>query len=279
MKNKWSNKSVKKNNAKKKELKLNKDLEKELKKEAKRERRKANAKKWYAFSGVLAVLACLLAAALFIQSKYTVTTAYVEGNLHYTNEEIMDIVMGGRLGSNSLYLSLKYKNKSIKGVPFVESMDVAILSPDTIRISVYEKALAGYVEYLGKFLYFDKDGIIVESSEVRTEGIPQVTGLDFNHVVLYERLPVDNEEVFMKILDTTQLLTKYGITADKIYFDKSYEMTLYFDQVKVRIGSSEGIDEKIMQLRHILPDLEGKKGTIRMENYTESKKTITFELE
>lgn len=266
--------------SRKTDLKLSRALEKELKKEAKKERRRGSAGKWYILSGILAAAACLGAVLWYIHKTYTVTTVYVEGNLHYTNEEIMDIVMGdSSFGASSLYLSLKYKNKSIRGVPFVESMDVTILSPDTIRISVYEKALAGYVEYLGKFLYFDKDGIVVESSEVRTEGIPQVTGLDFHYVVLYERLPVDNEEVFMKILDTTQLLKKYGITADKIYFDKSYDMTLYFDKVKVRIGGSDGIDEKIMKLRYILPDLEGKKGTIRMENYTEGSKTITFEIE
>ncbi len=215
----------------------------------------------------------------YIVTAYEVTTVYVDGNIHYTNEEIMDMVMGGRYGNNSLYLSMKYKDKGIEGIPFVEKMDVHILTPNTIRISVYEKALAGYVEYLGRYMYFDRDGTVVESSESRTSGIPQVTGLKFDYVVLNELLPVENDEIFKRILDITQLLNKYEIMADKIFFDSSYDLTLFFGDVRVTLGSNSGIDQKIIRLKNILPELEGKKGTLQMDNYTEDKKNITFHQE
>ena len=245
----------------------------------KKYRRHGSASRWIVLSLVLLVIACLLGLYLYIESHYTVTTVYVEGNVHYTNEEIMDMVMGGHFGNNSLFLSLKYRGKEIEGVPFVQTMDVEILSPDTIRINVYEKALAGYVEYLGKYMYFDKDGIIVESSDAKTTGIPQVTGLQFGYVLLHEKLPVENEAVFNKILNITQLLTKYGVPADKIYFDEDYDMTLYFEKVRVKVGNDEKINEKIMKLQSILPSLAGKSGTLEMENYTEESKNITFALD
>lgn len=81
----------------------------------------------------------------YIINNYRVTTVHVDGSIHYTNEEIMEMVMGGRFGDNSLFLSLKYRDKGIEGVPFIETMDVEIEAKDTIRITVYEKALAGYV--------------------------------------------------------------------------------------------------------------------------------------
>ena len=31
------------------------------------------------------------------------------------------------------------------------------------------------IEYLGRYMYFDKDGIIVETSDKKTAGIPQIT--------------------------------------------------------------------------------------------------------
>ena len=196
----------------------------------------------------------------YVITNYKVTTVYVDGNIHYTNEEIMNMVMTGRFGDNSLYLAAKYKDKGVEGVPFVEKMDINILSPNTIRINVYEKALAGYVEYLGQYMYFDKDGIIVESSGVRTASIPQVTGLNFDYVVMYEPLPVENNEIFKQILSITQLLTKYSLAADKIFFDSVLDLTLYFKGVRVTLGSSENLDEKIMKLQQILPRLEGEKG-------------------
>lgn len=228
---------------------------------------------------VIIILAALGYVGMTILEHYEVTTVYVEGNVHYTNEEIIEKVMQGRFGHNSLYLSLKYKNKGIENVPFVERMDVKILSPDTIKITVYEKALAGYIEYLDRYMYFDKDGIIVETSEQRTAGIPLITGLHFGYVVMYEKLPVDNPEIFADILDLTQLLNKYDIYADRISFDKSMHKTLYFGEARVSLGSNENIGEKIIGLKAVYPDLIGKKGLLRMDNYSETVKNITFEID
>ena len=120
---------------------------------------------------------------------YAVKNVQVDGNKHYSAEEIKSMIMTGYFGDNSLYLSMKYKNKDIEGIPFVETMDVVVQSNDTIRINVYEKALAGYVQYLGRYMYFDNEGVVVEASKVATKGIPQVVGLDIDHVVLHEKLP------------------------------------------------------------------------------------------
>ena len=160
--------------------------------------------------GAMAVtfLAALAAGYGYIIANYTVTTVYVDGNIHYTNEEVIGMVMEGKYGNNSLLLSLKYKDKSVEGIPFVEKMDVSVEDPHTIRIEVYEKALAGYVEYLERYMYFDKDGIVVESSKERTAGIPQVIGLSFDHVLLHEPLPVEDKGIFRSILSITQLVNK-----------------------------------------------------------------------
>ena len=185
---------------------------------------------------VLAVLtAVVLGAGAYMKTTYTVNTVYVEGNVHYTEDEIKEIVMSGALGSNSLYLSLKYKNRGIENVPFVDVMDVKILAPDTIKIIVYEKVLTGYVKYMDTYLYFDKDGYIVESSGVRTVGVPQITGLKFDHAVVGQQLPVEDRDIFNNILNVTKLLRKYELSSEKIYFSSSGDITVYFGQVKVAL--------------------------------------------
>lgn len=225
----------------------------------------------------LVLLFLLVGGGLYIINNYKVTTVYVDGSIHYTNEEIMDMVMEGRLGDNSLYLSLKYRDKGVENIPFIEMMDVSIEARDTIRITVYEKALAGYVRYLGRYVYFDKDGIVVETSEEETAGIPQVTGLSFDHVILHEPLPVDNPDLFNEILNITQQLAKYSLTADRIYFDSTYQVTLSFGDAKVALGDNVDIDEKIMLLQSLLPNLMGKSGTLDMREYSEDTKTYSFE--
>ena len=226
---------------------------------------------------LLSLLGFLIAAYIYIINNYTVTTVHVEGNIHYTNEEIMEMVMGGAYGDNSLLLSLKYRDKGIENIPFIEMMDVTVEARDTIRITVYEKALAGYVAYLGRYVYFDKDGIVVETSTEKTEGIPQVTGLKFDHVILHERLPVEKPEVFAEILNITQQLDKYSMSADKTYFDANYQITLLFGEARVALGNDIYIEEKIMKLQYILPDLLGKSGVLDMREYSEDTKSYSFE--
>jgi len=224
----------------------------------------------------LTLIALALGGIYYFLDHYKVLNVYVDGNVHYTKEEIMDLVMDGPLGDNSVYLSMRYKNKSITDIPFIAAMDVNVVSADTIRIVVYEKSLAGYIEYLGRYIYFDKDGRVVESSTIKTLGIPQLLGIDFEHVVVGELLPVKDSDVFSRVLSITQTLDKYGLHAARIYFNKSYEMTLHFDDVKVLFGTHDDIDEKIILLQNILPKLEGQKGTLNIENYSPGTKTYTF---
>ena len=233
------------------------------KRKTKKLNRFSNHKSLFVIGAMVALfLLGILGAYIYVIKNYEVTTVYVEGNVHYTNEEIIDMVLEGRYGNNSLLLSWKYKDKSIEDVPFVAKMDVA---------------LAGYVEYLERYMYFDKDGIVVETSLQKTPGIPLVTGLSFDHVVLYEPLPVEDEAIFTSILNITQLVNKHELRIDRIYFGIDNTLTLYFGDVKVALGSPEDLDEKIMELQYMLPQLEGMSGTLRMENYTEDKKNIAFE--
>ncbi len=226
---------------------------------------------------LLVVLLAVGIGAKYIYDNYTVTNIYVNGNTRYTNDEIIDMVLQGRLSHNSLYLSYKYRDKSIKDIPFVEKIDVDIVSPDTIRIDVYEKAVAGYMAYLGRYIYFDRNGIVVESSLEPSDAVPEVMGLTFDNIIMHEKLPIENEKVFEEILDITQLLSKYEMKANKILFDSDYNVYLYFDGIEASLGTDAFIDEKIIQLQYILPKLEGKTGILEMKDFDEDTKNVTFE--
>ena len=55
--------------------------------------------------------------------------------------------------------------KKNKQIPFIQKYDVEVtIWPDKMNVAVYEKAIVGYISYMGCNMYFDKDGIVVESS-------------------------------------------------------------------------------------------------------------------
>lgn len=230
---------------------------------------------------VLAIIAGILFAGYTFVTKYRINPEkiYVEGNKHYTNEEIQDMVMGGMLGDNSVYLSMKYKNKKITDVPFVDEISVSVLSDDSIKISVYEKALAGYVCYLDHYVYFDKDGYAVESSDVLTPGIPQVTGIMFNSVEIGMKLGTGDTDIFDRTLDLTKLMDKYDLQVDRIFFHDGGKVTLYFGDVRVSLGDETmHIEDKIMNLPTFLEELKSRnaKGVLDMEEYDETHGIYIF---
>lgn len=240
---------------------------------------KKRKRRWGAVLVILLIIAVILGLFYYFISTYSIKTVYVEGNVHYTQEEIKEIVMDGPLSNNSLYLSMKYRNKGVENIPFVDVMDVTVLAPDTIKIVVYEKALAGYIEFMDSYMYFDRDGYMVETSTIKTLGVPQIAGLSFEHVSLGERIPIENESVFESIMSITNLLDKYELVVDKIFFHTDKDITLYFDEVRVDLGEGVNLEEKIMVLPTFLTELVGKKGTLHMEDYTEDGGMTVFEMD
>lgn len=226
---------------------------------------------------ILLIGLALGGALLYIRAHYTVRSVTVDGATHYTNDEIVRMVMNNALSRNSLFLDLYYRDRSIEDVPFVERMDVEITAPDAVRITVYEKSIAGYLTYLGKYVYFDREGIVVEISEEETAGIPEVLGLSPSYAVLYEPLPVDDTAVFRRILDITQQMEKNGITAERIFFDRGRGIHLFFGDIEVDLGTNDALEEIFATLPEILAELRDKKGVLRMKDYREAGDSFIFE--
>lgn len=223
-------------------------------------------------------LVLLLVALVFILIYiFSIKKIVITGNEHYTEDEMKELIFDNQYCYNSLYLYWKYNYKKDYSIPFIDTIEVDMISRNEVKINVYEKRLVGYVDYLGSYMYFDKDGIVVESSSEKVEGIPLIAGLKFNHILLYQELSVSDKAIFNTIVSVTQLLAKYEIAPDKIYFSSNYEMTLYFDNARVYLGKDSDTEEKIIRLKSILPDLAGLNGVLHMENYQEGDREITFE--
>lgn len=200
-----------------------------------------------------------------IKKYFVIKEIEVEGNKRATAEEIKDYIFDKSYDTNTLVFYLKSKFEKKKSIPFVATYDIDMVSSTKVKVTIYEKDIVGYLQYMGSYMYFDKDGIVVESSSELIEDVPLVTGLNFDSIILNEKLPVYNEDVFDMILDLTQNIRKYKLVVDKIYISEEYESTLYIGKVKVLLGSSEDINQKLSDLYDMHKQLEGKSGTLDMK--------------
>lgn len=91
---------------------------------------------------------------------------------------------------------------------------------------------------------------------------------------------MENRDVFDRILNVTKFLQKYTLSADRLHFNKSGDVTAYFGEIKVALGSDDvHLEDKIMLLPELLPNLEGKKGTLQMISYDENSGKYIFKPE
>ncbi len=199
---------------------------------------------------------------------------------HYTEEELEKLVFTNRACYNSIYLFWKYNiKKESPAIPFIEKLEVTIESPNKVKVVTYEKGIVGYMVVLDSYVYFDKDGIVVEISGTCIDNVIRVNGVSVDAVSMGKKLPLEDDELFKILLNLTQLLDKQEIHPDAVDFSEKKEITLHFGQVKALLGRDENMDEKIIRLKNILPSLEGKKGTLHMENVDENTKNTTFTTE
>ena len=233
-------------------------------------------------TGLLILLALILLlvgiVVLLVTQVFTVKKVNVVGNELYTDAQIEEIVLSDEYSWTSLYVFLKYKFVDTKEVPFIDTMEVSLEDPQTLRIKVYEKGRMGYlyISSIDENAYFDKDGFVVETSAEKVADTPKITGIECNEVVLYEKLPID-EDTLRDILTLTQTLKRSNLVPDSIAYGADNAPVLKYGNVKVEMGSLELLTQKVERLDKILPQLSGMQGTLHLENWTEETTNIVFD--
>ena len=226
------------------------------------------------------ILILLIAAGVFtVMNVFTVENVVVEGNELYSSTQIENMVLNDEYSWNSLYVDLKYRFVDIGEVPFVDTMEVSLDNPHTVHIKVYEKGMLGYlyINSIGQNAYFDKDGFVVETSTEVIDGVPKITGISCEEVVLYEKLQLENSDILRDLLNLTQTLKKYNLLPDEIQYDSNMEPVLYYGTIQVKIGSEDNLSQKVVRLSIILPQLDGLSGTLHLETWTPETTDIIWD--
>lgn len=202
-------------------------------------------------------------AAIFMY-YFQLKNITVTGSSRYTEEQITAKLFNSKADTNTIIFYLKYKYFVDVKIPFVEKMSFELVDNNSVNIKVYDKRIIGCIEFMGDYFYFDKDGIIVESTSKRIDDIPLVKGLKYHKIVLNEKLEVQKEELFDVILNLTQQIEKYGLNVDTIIFNNNYEVTLNCGDIKAMLGKRDTYDEILAKLKNIMAEIEGRKLTIDM---------------
>lgn len=215
---------------------------------------------------ILLVLAAM-AVLVWSYNLYRLKNITIDGLSRYTEAEFIDKLESGFLTTITPFFCLS-DSFAQQEIPFVERYEIDYVDRQSARILVHEKRVTGCVIIMGRYMFFDKDGIVVETSTAPVNGIPVITGLEFDEIVLYQKLNVQKQSLFDTILQITRLIEQNNITINEISFNSNYEVTLYLENLTVLLGKRTSYDESINALSGILASIQGKTGTLDMRNYS-----------
>jgi hypothetical protein len=294
----------------------------------------------------LILIGIAVAAAAFFGLFYT-TDMEISGNSRYTDEQIRSMIQSDPLSWNTVLMSLLHRTVHVDA-PLISSIQVSFVTRNRLRITVNEKYPIGYLQLDGTNYYFDKDGVVIETTssdgssvggtdtsssfssssaqpseaaeqqtvsgsssqqaeitavtpepavagsqeESATEAdtgngsesyapalsdVPLIEGLGAAQAAEGEKLAVKDDSVFTQILALTKLIDKFDIPPDKVVLDESLNMTLYYGDVRINLGSDDYLEEKMTRAAAILPQLGGMSGELHLENYSSDTQNIIFD--
>ncbi|WP_373216028.1 cell division protein FtsQ/DivIB [Ruminococcus sp. 5_1_39BFAA] len=226
-----------------------------------------------------ALAAVILAGIIFFFAYFRVTSVELMGSTRYSDEEIKELALQGPFSDNSILAALLYAHKEVEDVPFVEGIHITRINHNTICISVKEKKAVGCIPYLDSYIYFDRNGVFIESSRTRDESIPYFDGIEVNQVIMNEKLPIKGTTILNTAVALATIFQKNDKVPDHIEFDSNYQISLVYGNITVMLGKDKYLEDKMNRALAILPKISGETGILHLENVTDSVKTITFERE
>lgn len=240
------------------------------------EERKKRIIKQTAMKAILVIILVCIAMITFLL-LFQVRKIEVSGNQYLSRQEIADWVQDDNWSSNSLYVMIRNHLMNHELLPAMEEANVTMKNPWTVKVTIKEKRVAGYIVSGDECIYFDKDGIVLAKTKELWDGIPCIEGLEVKKVQLYKALPVSkaNKKAFANLLDMTMTLKKCDLAPDKIVCSGS-DLYLFFGNKCVNVGHTN-LEERIMQISPILEKLGDQGGTLHLEDFNTDNITITFE--
>lgn len=222
---------------------------------------------------LLIIFLVLLVYVLYF--AFHIDTVKVEGTYIYTEEEIKNSVFSRKYSDNELVLLLYKKIFGIDKLPFVEDIDINYEDRNTVLLYVYDKAISGCIKYMGQYVYFDKDGTVLESLARRRQEVPLVSGIKFGNFSIGEKFKVEDESLFDAIMNVSQLVNHYDISVKRIHINDG-DIVLYSGNVQVHLGKKKLYNDELAVLSEVLITTNEKKlnGIIDMENYSAGDKIV-----
>ena len=240
-----------------------------------RKKKKAGRRTHFVPVILVLVLAALVIAECVLFQGESIT---ITGNQRVSDEEIEQLVHWDTLQGNTLLLWLLDRRVGKGGNEYLEDVEVRLDGPNQVEVTVTEVTLIGCFAADTGYYYCDEDGKAVFLKTERIEDVPLIEGLAVT-LKRGKRIEAMSESALEDILEIGSLLLTYDIHCDSILVEDDDTYALQMGDVLVRLGRNVYMSERIAELADLTDELEGRKGTLHLEEYDSTKDSVIFSQE
>lgn len=225
-------------------------------------------------SGAILTFAVVVIAIVFLMSVFLrISDISVEGNEHYTDEEIIkaiDIEQGDNLFFFDRFAAI---SRVFAKLPYVEEVAVSRQLPDKVVITVQECKALAYIAVGDENWTIDRScKVLGKATDSELESLIRIDGLNPGTLLIGERLTNadGNNEIVDFLSDTLYQVQERNLAEHILSMDFSDSLgakMYYGTRFTVILGGKSNVNHKFAMLDSVLEQLkEGDAGIINVSD-------------
>lgn len=234
-----------------------------MKKPTRVERKRQRRRIYFRLVLMLALLSVGVGFA-FKSDFFNIEYINVKGDSILKKDSIIN-ASGLLIGENLLKISPKETEDKIKLLPYIKDADVKYKIPNTINIQVVERVPVIQLKSLANYLLIDKEGFVVEITDIKKEELPTIVGYSIKEKEPGENIKDDENGIKLEEFFTEDDIIKMIKKINNINFDLEGEINIDLNNgIGVAFGPLDNIEYKLRLLDRILVDIENKQLKCKM---------------
>lgn len=214
-------------------------------------RRKIRLKK------ALIVMIFLVAVFLMLCLKlpyFNIQSVKVYGNKSISSSKIIGD-SNICIGNNIFYINLKNAKDNILINPYIQKVTINRVFPDAININVKERSSIFYYENGKTYFVIDKTGVLLEErSNINNMQLVKLEGINYSNKDIGKTLENKDERKVKAIVALGNMVENNNLSFKVCDLNVSdpTDIKVYFNNMCVKLGSSDDIDKKINRAVNVL---------------------------
>ncbi len=222
------------------------------------------------------ILGAFIVAAITFVVIFQTRSLQIEGNSRVSDDIIKDEIQYKKSSGNSLLLLYLNRNTDVSDNSMLESIDLELKNPWTVRVNVHEQSVVCSVATGKNYIYINSSGNVVSTAQSELYKLPVVQGLVVKGAEEGQLLATEDDTALIDVAQIAAFLEEYDVKAGIINVLEDHKYSLMENDVTILLGRNIYMEEKISELGNLQDKLAGLSGVLHLENYDASKESIIF---